>query len=176
MFYAVSVPGSAGHIFQTRDDALNFVAKDHSCYLRQFNNINGAEEFIGRSKIISIPRPVTLSIPNCTVIHIEPSVGKFTVTIIDGSGKRTTMSKDVPDNIKSHSIICIIAMSQLMGMVGGSIKFICKDETILKMYKDSFRWINYKEKSTFSELIAETFKMMRERDVELLGTPPLGLT
>lgn len=179
LFYAVSVPGNSGHIFQTRKDALVFIEKNPNCYLRQFTNLREAEEFVNSGNrstaMASAPRPTTLSIPDCTVIHVEPSDGKFIVTTIDGSGKRTTMTNKVPDNVKSPSIICVIAMFQLMSLTPGHIKFVCKDETISKMYKDSSRWINYREKSTFSELIAATFKMMQERQVELLSKPPLGL-
>jgi hypothetical protein len=176
MHYAVSVPGRNGEIFTTREQALTFISCNPGCYLRTCSSLREASEFISPK-----PEPITkhstshLSIPSCTVIEIKSEEGKYTALLIPETGKRITMSAITPSSVKSPSIISIIAMYQMMEKVEGNIKFVCKDPTLMTMYRESHKWITYTEKGIFSELISATFKTMRERKIEFLSSLPPGM-
>jgi hypothetical protein len=180
--YAVSIPGTSGHIFSSRAEALIFVQKNPNCYLRQFSSHRDAQDFVNYnggqigSTAMSTAKPI-LSIPSCTIISIEPSSGKYTATVTLGSGNRNIITNPVPGEVKSSSIICIMAINHLMSIIEGDIKFICTDPTLQMMHKKSQQWINFRpeEKGIFSQLIADTFKQMQERKIELLKNPPLGM-
>jgi len=176
-FYVVAIPGKQSILAKTRIEAVNHSRLHGGSCIRVFKSQNHAISFTnGDSKKVTVRKTVILPISKCTVIKIDAQLNKYKASIIDQTGKRTTMDGVSPNDVESVTITSIIAIYQLMGLVKDSIKLVCSDEMLNKMYKDKSRWINLKDDSgKYSRLISETFRMMSDRNIDLCANSPIGI-
>lgn len=122
-------------------------------------------------------KSLILPISDCHTIHIVLTQSGYKAVIIEPSGKRSELVCETPADVESDIIKYVIAMYQLLSLYKLHIKFVCENDMLLSMYKEKKMWSNLDpSENIYAPVVAETFKQIVLRDLEILNKLPRGMS
>lgn len=168
--YSVFTP-SGNSSYSTRKEAMSSITSFNGAYIR-FH----PQATVGGPRDVVPSSP--LAIPTRSIVEITADrEGIYKCIVTTSRGERKILQGSGIQGVVSPSLTMLVGMYQMVKQTEDITRFICTDKMIISMYRDSEKWIKYKEeeKEQYSETIAHILSYLKERKTEITTTKPKGI-